>query len=165
MQRVLKAGGRALIIDLRRDASLEGINEAVPPTSLGIFSRVLTRLAFRLMLLKRAYTKREFEQLLTGSKSDGAQALRPAVMILRLVSRVSYVHDSVLSAMPRIGAISGIATNTQATRTAAAVEIRPLAVAMLREWLPEGLVREHHRRKAGAPSWRSIPESLARSSR
>jgi ubiquinone/menaquinone biosynthesis C-methylase UbiE len=68
MQRVLKAGGRALIIDLRRDTSLEAINEAVSRMSLGIFSRILTRLAFRLMLLKRAYTKREFEQLLTQTQ-------------------------------------------------------------------------------------------------
>jgi len=68
MRRVLKAGGRALIIDLRRDASLEAINEAVSRMRLGIFSRVFTRLAFRLMLLKRAYTKREFEQLLTQTQ-------------------------------------------------------------------------------------------------
>ncbi len=68
MQRVLKPGGRALIVDLRRDASLEAINEAVSRMSLGIFSRIFTRLAFRLMLLKRAYTKREFEQLLTQTQ-------------------------------------------------------------------------------------------------
>jgi ubiquinone/menaquinone biosynthesis C-methylase UbiE len=68
MQRVLKAGGRALIIDLRRDASLEAINEAVSRMGLGIISRVFTRLTFRLMLLKRAYTKREFEQLLTQTQ-------------------------------------------------------------------------------------------------
>jgi ubiquinone/menaquinone biosynthesis C-methylase UbiE len=68
MQRVLKAGGRALIVDLRRDASLEAINEAVSRMGLGIFSRVFTRLAFRFMLLKRAYTKREFEQLLTQTQ-------------------------------------------------------------------------------------------------
>lgn len=64
MRRVLKPGGRALIVDLRRDASLEAIHEAVSRMSLGIFSRVFTRLTFRFMLLKRAYTKREFEQFL-----------------------------------------------------------------------------------------------------
>lgn len=68
MQRVLKASGRALIIDLRRDASLDAINEAVSRMTLGIFSRVVTRLAFRLMLLKRAYTKQEFEQFLTQTQ-------------------------------------------------------------------------------------------------
>jgi ubiquinone/menaquinone biosynthesis C-methylase UbiE len=64
MQRVLKPGGRALIIDLRRDASLEAINEAVSRMNLGIFSQVFTRLTFRFMLLKRAYTTGEFEQFL-----------------------------------------------------------------------------------------------------
>jgi ubiquinone/menaquinone biosynthesis C-methylase UbiE len=64
MRRVLKPGGRALIVDLRRDAPLKAINEAVSQMGLGMFSRVVTRLTFRFMLLKRAYTKREFEQLL-----------------------------------------------------------------------------------------------------
>jgi ubiquinone/menaquinone biosynthesis C-methylase UbiE len=68
MQRVLKAGGRAFIIDLRRDASLEAINEEVSRMSLGIFSQAFTRLVFRLLLLKRAYTKREFEQFLTQTQ-------------------------------------------------------------------------------------------------
>src|SRR5260370_17759255 len=50
MQRVLKAGGRALIIDLRRDASLEAINEAVSRLSLAIFSPVSTRPPFPFLL-------------------------------------------------------------------------------------------------------------------
>jgi hypothetical protein len=57
-----------LIVDLRRDASPEAIDEAVSGMSLGTLSRVLTRLVFRCMLLKRAYTKREFEQLLTNTQ-------------------------------------------------------------------------------------------------
>ncbi len=68
MQRVLRPGGRAFIIDLRRDASVETINEAVSGMGLGVFSRVFTRLTFRFMLLKRAYTKREFEQMLTQTQ-------------------------------------------------------------------------------------------------
>jgi ubiquinone/menaquinone biosynthesis C-methylase UbiE len=64
MHRVLKTGGRALIVDLRRDAPLESINEHVAHMGLGLFSRFSTRMAFRFMLLKRAYAKSDFERFL-----------------------------------------------------------------------------------------------------
>jgi ubiquinone/menaquinone biosynthesis C-methylase UbiE len=64
MHRVLKPGGQALIIDLRRDTSRKSIIEAVNGMHLGPVNRLLTKLAFRFMLLKRAYTKREFEQMI-----------------------------------------------------------------------------------------------------
>ena len=62
MHRVLKPGGRGLIIDLRGDAPLGAINEAVGRMGLGVFSAWLTRMAFRFMLIKRAYTKAQFEE-------------------------------------------------------------------------------------------------------
>ena len=64
MHRVLDFGGRALIIDLRRDASLESIEQAVSGMHLGAVNALITRLTFRHMLLKRAYTRRELEELL-----------------------------------------------------------------------------------------------------
>lgn len=68
MYRVLKPGGRALIIDLRRDASMESISQAVQGMHLGTVNAMITRLTFRFMLLKRAYTKGEFRQLLAQTK-------------------------------------------------------------------------------------------------
>jgi ubiquinone/menaquinone biosynthesis C-methylase UbiE len=62
MHRVLKGGGRGLIIDLRRDSSWESINEAVDKMGLNLVNTIMTKLAFRFMLLKRAYTKSEFQQ-------------------------------------------------------------------------------------------------------
>jgi len=62
MQRVLKPGGRGLIIDLRGDAPLDAINDAVGRMDLGAFNAWLTRMAFRFMLIKRAYTKAQFEK-------------------------------------------------------------------------------------------------------
>ena len=68
MYRVLKSGGRALIIDLRRDASSQLVGQAVDAMNLGTVNRIITKLTFRFMLLQRAYTKAEFEELISHSK-------------------------------------------------------------------------------------------------
>ena len=70
MYRVLKPGGRALIIDLRGDASNESIAKAVSEMKLGAVNGMMTRLVFRFMLLKRAYTRDEFEQMIAETKFD-----------------------------------------------------------------------------------------------
>lgn len=68
MYRVLKPGGRALIIDLRKDTSIESINEAVDAMHVGAMNAILTKLTFRFVLLKRAYSRAQFEQMLTQTK-------------------------------------------------------------------------------------------------
>ncbi|MGB6947283.1 MAG: class I SAM-dependent methyltransferase [Bryobacteraceae bacterium] len=64
MCRVLKPGGRGLIVDLRKDASMESINQHVDGMGLNPVNKVLTKLAFRTMLLKSAYTRQQFQQML-----------------------------------------------------------------------------------------------------
>jgi ubiquinone/menaquinone biosynthesis C-methylase UbiE len=64
MRRVLRPGGTGVIIDLRRDASMTDITRAVEGMRLGAVNRFVTKLTFRLMLLKRAYTKEELEKML-----------------------------------------------------------------------------------------------------
>jgi ubiquinone/menaquinone biosynthesis C-methylase UbiE len=68
MYRVLKPGGKALIIDLRRDASMQSISEAVKEMHPGLINGIITTYTFRFMLLKRAYTKREFESMISRTK-------------------------------------------------------------------------------------------------
>jgi len=68
MRRVLKPAGRGLIVDLRRDASLQEINQAVAQMKLGLFDTWFTRMAFRFMLLKRAYLKPEMERLVEQAR-------------------------------------------------------------------------------------------------
>jgi len=64
MCRVLKPGGRGLIVDLRKDASLESINHEVEGMGLNAVNKVITKLVFRTFLLKTAYTKQQFQQML-----------------------------------------------------------------------------------------------------
>jgi ubiquinone/menaquinone biosynthesis C-methylase UbiE len=67
MHRVLKPGGKALILDLRPDASPPEINAEVQKMGLGWFSSLLTRLIFKSCLLKRAYSRDQFEQMVSQS--------------------------------------------------------------------------------------------------
>ena len=63
MHRVLKPGGKALILDLRPDASSEAINAEVKKMGLGWFNSLVTRLIFRYGLVKRAYSQEQFRQM------------------------------------------------------------------------------------------------------
>lgn len=64
MRRVLKPGRRGVIIDLRRDVSMREIGRYVDSLHLNPVSRVMTLLTFRFMLLRRAYTREQFEAML-----------------------------------------------------------------------------------------------------
>jgi ubiquinone/menaquinone biosynthesis C-methylase UbiE len=59
IHRVLKPDARALIVDLRRDAPLPEIDAAVSKMQLSALNSLITRLTFRHLLLKRAYTRPE----------------------------------------------------------------------------------------------------------
>jgi len=64
MRRVLRPGGTGVIIDLRRDVPMAEIKQHVNGMHLSAWNRLATTLTFRLMLLKRAYTKEELEKML-----------------------------------------------------------------------------------------------------
>jgi ubiquinone/menaquinone biosynthesis C-methylase UbiE len=75
MCRVLKPGGRGLIIDLRRDASPGMIDDHVDRMALSMVNRFLTRLAFKTMLLKSAYTREEFRDMLAQTEFRSAEVI------------------------------------------------------------------------------------------
>lgn len=68
MYRVLAPGGKALIIDLRSDATPESINQAVDEMALSAVNSAITKMTFKFMLLKRAYSKEGFEKLVAQTK-------------------------------------------------------------------------------------------------
>jgi len=64
MHRVLRPGGTALVLDLRRDVPMSEIRRYFSSIGLSTINLWVTLATFRFMLLKRAYTQDQFERML-----------------------------------------------------------------------------------------------------
>jgi ubiquinone/menaquinone biosynthesis C-methylase UbiE len=73
MYRVLKPGGKAVIIDLSKDASPADINATVNAMRLGLVNSAMTKLVFKHMLLKRAYRQEDFHRMAHESRFGSCQ--------------------------------------------------------------------------------------------
>ena len=73
MHRVLRPGGKPLIVDLRKDASLDDINAYVNGSGRSWFDSLMTRWIFRSFLIKRAYTIQDFHNMAKKSRFGSCQ--------------------------------------------------------------------------------------------
>ena len=86
MHRALAPGGQASIFDLRKDARPDEIDAEVRHMRTSPVNAWMTRLTFRLMLLKSAYTRAEIERMAAATRFGGCQIDKSGVGFeLRLI--------------------------------------------------------------------------------
>ena len=73
MHRVLKPQGCALIIDLRKDASMDDISAYIKDANVGWANSLIYRVTFRYLLIPRAYSKQQFIEMAASSRFGGAE--------------------------------------------------------------------------------------------
>ena len=95
MHRVLKPGGRALILDLRHDTSWDEIVSYVKGLNLSAWNSWMIRMTFKHMLLKRAYTAQQMESLAAASDFKSCQIVKnPIGMEVQLLRRQPFAEQA-----------------------------------------------------------------------
>jgi ubiquinone/menaquinone biosynthesis C-methylase UbiE len=72
MHRVLKPEGRALILDLRKDASMDDISAYIKDANVGWANSLIYKATFRYLLIPRAYSKQQFIEMAASSRFGAA---------------------------------------------------------------------------------------------
>jgi ubiquinone/menaquinone biosynthesis C-methylase UbiE len=73
MHRVLAPNGHALIVDLRKDASMSDVTDYIKSVGLSSMNRFIYKMTFRYMLIPRAYSKRDFSDMASRSEFGSAE--------------------------------------------------------------------------------------------
>jgi ubiquinone/menaquinone biosynthesis C-methylase UbiE len=79
MHRVLKPGGKALIIDLRPDVSRDVVNDYVKSIHMNLFNALMTRWTFQMMLKKTAYPKETLKEFAAQSSFGACNIVESAM--------------------------------------------------------------------------------------
>ena len=91
MFRVLKPGGRAIIIDLRRDAPRKVIGSYVDQLGLGWLDSVFTKLTLQL-LTRRAHTIDDFQKMATDSRFGRCEIAETPMGLEVVVHKLHYLR-------------------------------------------------------------------------
>jgi ubiquinone/menaquinone biosynthesis C-methylase UbiE len=87
MYRVLRPGAEAVIQDLRKDVSLEEINSYIEKSGRGWFDGLMTKMVFKHMLIKRAYTREDFQRMAAESRFGGCNINADSISLELLFSK------------------------------------------------------------------------------
>jgi len=79
MRRVLKVGGAAVLIELRRDVSSRAINQHVRKVAMSLREWLTNQLIFRLLLVRRAYTENQLRQFASTTGFSGVDIRKGSV--------------------------------------------------------------------------------------
>lgn len=79
IHRVLRPGGRASIYDLRKDATSAELSAEIQGMRLSAFNAWLTRMTFRFVLLKRAYTRGDLDAMVARSQFRTCEVVNDGV--------------------------------------------------------------------------------------
>jgi ubiquinone/menaquinone biosynthesis C-methylase UbiE len=86
MHRVLRPGGEAIIMDLRRSASKEEIASAVQQSGRTAFDKWVTQQIFKRVLLRRAYSEDDFIRMVRDSLFGACEVVTDSIALeVRLV--------------------------------------------------------------------------------
>lgn len=81
MRRVLKVGGAAVLIELRRDVSSRAINQHVRKVATSLREWLTNQLLFRLLLVRRAYTENQLRQFASSTGFSGVEIRKGSVFL------------------------------------------------------------------------------------
>lgn len=87
MCRTLKASGRAIILDLRKDVSYKEVTAYVEKLNVSWFDSLLTKLIFVLLLIPRAYSKDQFIQMASRSRFRGCSITQSEIGLEVLLTK------------------------------------------------------------------------------
>jgi ubiquinone/menaquinone biosynthesis C-methylase UbiE len=79
MHRVLKPQGRAVILDLRKDASMDDISAYIKDANVGWANSLIYKVTFRYLLIPRAYSKQQFVEMAASSRFGGAEIVESGI--------------------------------------------------------------------------------------
>jgi len=81
MRRVLKVGGTAVLIELRRDISSRALNHHVRKVTTNLREWLTNQLIFRLLLVRRAYTENQLRQFASTTGFSGVDIRKGSVFL------------------------------------------------------------------------------------